>query len=257
LRRRILIAVVAVALAAVAIGAFLLWPRGTTEVTTQQALEDFRERSGSTDLATSDAATPDPGVYTYAADGREEVKLGPLPSESRPLPDTVTAVVVDSGDACFDWTLNLFAEHTEQTRYCTDPTLRLDAHTKHQKIGALSPTATMSCDPNALVAPDEDTTTLQCSLDLSGGPASISAKLTGTATAGSAETLTIGGVDTLTTPITVHYDVSGDLSGTWTETVWWSADHLPVRVDRQLDLSGPATFTETSHLELQSLEPAS
>lgn len=246
---------VVVALAAVAIGAFVLWPRGTTEISHQQAVDDFRERSGSTSPVSSDASTPAAGVYTYAADGREEVKLGPLPSENRPFPETVTAVVVDSGAACFDWTLNIFAEHTEQTRYCTDPTLRLDAHTKHQRIGALSPTATMTCDPNTLVAPDGVAAALQCSLNLSGGPASVSATLSGTATAGPAESLTIGGVEVATTPITVRYDVSGDLDGTWTETTWWSANHLPVRVERDLDLSGPATFSETSHLELRSLEP--
>ncbi len=51
--------------------------------------------------------------------------------------------------------------------------------------------------------------------------------------------------------------VTGDLTGTWDETTWWTDEHLPVRIERTLDLSGPATFSETSKLQLTSLTPAS
>lgn len=57
------------------------------------------------------------------------------------------------------------------------------------------------------------------------------------------------------TPITVEFLVSGDLSGASTETTWWSADHLPLRVERSLELQGLASFTEHSALELVTLEP--
>ena len=51
--------------------------------------------------------------------------------------------------------------------------------------------------------------------------------------------------------------MTGDLTGTWDETTWWTTEHLPVRIERTLDLSGPATFSETSKLQLISLTPAS
>src|SRR3546814_7588453 len=132
-------------------------------------------------------------VAAVADYGQEEVKLGPLPADARPLPATVTAVVVDTGDGCFELTVNLFAEHTEDTRYCVDPSgsLALDGHTKHQRIGALSPVATMSCDPGTLIEEGSDTLPLSCDLSLDGGPASIKATLAGTATHGATERLTI------------------------------------------------------------------
>lgn len=55
-------------------GAIVLWPRGTTEVSEQDAVEDFRARDAtSTTVALSSSrAGPEPGVYTYAAEGEEE-----------------------------------------------------------------------------------------------------------------------------------------------------------------------------------------
>lgn len=242
---------------------YAFWPRDTTEITHDDAVADFRAndtRADSSSAAAEDRSTPKPGVYTFSASGQEEVKLGPLPAETRPLPATVTAVAVPSGDGCFDWTVNLFAEHTEDTRWCTGDGLRLGSHVKHQKIGPVSPTATMQCDPN-LVRPkdaDDDTATgLTCTLGLSGGPASITATLTGTATTGATDVLSVGDERVSTVPVAIHYTVDGDLSGSWDETTWWSEAHLPVKVERSLQLTGLANFTETSSLVLTSLEPSS
>lgn len=254
---------VGIVVACLLIGAaVVLWPRGTTEVSEQDAVEDFRARDASSTTAapSSQRAVPEPGVYTYAAEGQEEVKLGPLPAETRPLPSTVTAVAVDVGEGCFDWTVNLFAEHTEDTRWCTEPVLRLDGHTKHQQIGALSPTATVACDPNEMpddTAGSAGSTELSCTLEMTGGPASITASLAGTATAGEPTTIDIDGAEVAVTPVNVNYAVTGDLTGTWDETTWWTTEHLPARIERTLDLSGPATFSETSKLQLTSLVPAS
>ncbi|MHB1139642.1 MAG: hypothetical protein ACYC2O_11860, partial [Microthrixaceae bacterium] len=219
---------------------------------------DARKAGARSTVPDDATGLPAVGVYTYAATGEEVVKLGPLPAETRPFPETVTAVVVAPSDApdCFDWTLNLFAEHVETTRWCdVGDQLRLDAHTKHQKIGVLSPTASMACDPNLLPSDGAAATSLSCRLELSGGPASIAATLDGPATAAATEDLTVGGETVRATPVTVQLNVTGDLSGAWTETTWWSEDHLPVRVERSLELAGLASFTEQSALELVSLEP--
>ena len=67
----------------------------------------------------------------------------------------------------------------------------------------------------------------------------------------------IDGAELAVTPVNVNYAASGDLKGTWDETTWWTDEHLPVRIERTLDLSGPATFSETSKLQLTSRTPAS
>lgn len=302
-----------ITLALMGIG-WVAWPRGTTEISHDDALEDFRsdyvagdsaDGSDAGTVATDDSsarpATPEPGVYTYTAEGGERVKLGPFPAEDRPLPASVSIVVsapragTDSDSStdettgatgntrCFDWTLNLFAEHTEATTWCIDDsgTLRMAAHTKHQSVGALSPTATVKCDPDVIIDPGTRESGLGCDLRLEGGPAAITAKMVGTATALPTERLTLGrsgAGDTNsnstpsnntdsnntdsnnteaieTTPLEITYTVSGDLSGTWSEKLWLSHDMLPVRIVRSLELRGPAAFTEHSTLELTQLSP--
>lgn len=262
MKRKILAAVAVVAVLLAAFGAWTFWPRGTNEVSEQDAVDDFRDRtttptSPETEDDPTTPAIPEPGVYTFAAEGSEDVKLGPLPAQTRPFPDQVTATVVDEGGGCFQLTLSFFEEHTEDTRYCaTEDGLTLVAHTKHQKIGALSPTGEMSCDPSVLLATGQDEQELTCTLDLTGAPVAISASLAGTATAGETEEVTIGTETVDVTPLTIVYDVSGDLSGTWTETLWLTESHLPVRIERTLDLSGPATFSEQSRLDLEDLTPS-
>lgn len=254
-----MIAIVVVGVVVVVGAVVALRPRGASEVSTAEALSDFRDRAATTTTAArpTDAAVPTDGVYTYRASGQEEVKLGPLPAENRTLPATVTAVVVDLGNGCFEWTVNLFAEHTEDTRYCVDDgRLVLDGHEKHQRVGPVSPTATMACDPGVLVDPDRATTDLACTLDLAGGPAKVSASFTGTATTAAVEEVTVGTEKVAATPLTISYDITGDVSGRWIEKLWLGADHLPLRIERDLDLDGPASFDEESSLELTDLTPS-
>lgn len=261
-RRSIATVLGSTALVVVGLGAFVLWPRGTTEITEKDAVAAYRESKRSTTASTADTqrSAPTPGVYTYAAEGREEVKLGPLPSQNRTLPTTVTAVAVDAGNGCFDWTVNLFAEHTEDTRWCTRPVLELDRHTKHQTVGALTPTFRMACDPGALLSTAtgraaDAPVPITCTLDVGGGPVSVNTTIDGTATSMGTESVDVGGTRVDATKIAVHFPVTGTVDGTWDETTWWGPDHLPVRVERVLDLAGPATFRETSTLQLTSLNP--
>lgn len=266
-RRRVaLLAAAAFGVVVIVVGgvaAWTFWPRGTNEVTEEEALDDFRERTvSSTTVATgTDEApgVPAPGVYTFTAEGSEEVKFGPLPAQTRPLPETITVVVIDRGDGCFEYTVNFFAEHTEDTAWCVgaDGELTLDGHTKHQRIGSLSPTANLTCDPAVLIAsgarPGESP--LACDLALSGTPISIGSTLTGTASLAAPEPLSIGGDEVDARPLTIDYDVTGDLSGSWTETIWLDENHLPLRIERDLSLSGPATFSEESRLDLVDRTP--
>lgn len=238
---------------------YLVWPRGSSEVTEDEALEDFRSRTASAEEpgAAGSSATPGPGVYTYDASGQEEVKLGVLPTEVRPYPDAVTVSIVGEGTDCFTATLNLLDQHTEDTTYCvTEGGLRMASHEKRQQIGALSPRATVSCDPDLLFGPDVNSTGLACDMTVDGGPAQLTAELTGTATS-EPMTLEVGDEAVEAVRIDLSYVAEGGLTGTWTERVWLAeADMLPLRIERDLDLSGLAEFTEESALRLTSTTPA-
>ncbi len=261
-RRRVLIAVAVVVAAVVGLGVYLLAPRGTSEISTDEAVDDFRSQgdggpTGGSDDSPEQDAVPAAGVYTFVASGEEVVKLGPLPAQTRPFPAEVTGVVLPGEQGCFEWTLNLFAEHVETTSYCVHgEELTLEHHTKQQQIGALSPTASMDCDPNTIPLTAGRSSDLDCHLTLSGGPASIAADLSGSASAGTAESVEVGGDEVTAVPVTIDFVVTGDLSGSWVETTWWGPDNLPVRVERSLDLQGPASFTENSRLDLLDLQPA-
>lgn len=234
------------------LGKTVLRPGGVE--TTNQLLDALRI-SGDDDEGL--IPVPAPGVYTYRASGAEEVELGPLPAQTRDLPDAVTAIVVDLDRRCWMITVNFFAEHTEDNRYCIarDGTVMDGGHTKRQRIGALAPTATMACDPAVVIDPERATVDLDCGLTLDGGPASISADLHGTATRMPTQILAVAGTEIEVTPLRIVYDVSGDLSGRWVETQWLTAEHLPVRIERDLALDGPVTFTEHSELDLSALAP--
>jgi hypothetical protein len=257
--RRVIVGLAVVAVVALGVGAFVAWPRGASPVTEDEALESFRAQTGGSATDTDPEAShlPAPGVYAMDSTGEEVVKLGVLPAETRTYPKTMSIVVVDSGPSCFTMTLNLLDQHTEDTTYCVGDTggLRIDSHVKHQKIGALSPTASMTCDPDQLVTPDGGAADPTCKLSLSGGPAQLSATLTGTTEVSDAS-IQVGSSDIDALVVDVTYQITGDLTGTWHEKIWFAADNwLPVRIERALDLNGLATFTERSTLQLTDTSP--
>lgn len=265
-RSRVLVTVASGAAVAIASAAFVLWPRNATELDEATALDDFRARSSSTvraDEQPTDASvslvdpTPVAGVYTYTAQGHEEVKLGPFPAERRRLPTTITGVVVAAPDGCFDFAINFFEQHTEETRYCVgdDGSVSIDRHEKHQQVGSIAPTGTMACDPRTIAAPHNVLLPLSCTLSMSGGPLTMNATLVGTATSSTPEPIEVGARTVEAIPVTISHGVSGDLSGSWVETLWFAENRLPVAIKRAVTLSGPATFTETSTLTLTDIAP--
>ncbi len=259
----------------VALSAFALWPRGADEITTADAVEGFRDSGPPVPADASGASSPvvpRAGVYEYRASGSEQVSFGPLPPEDRPLPPTVTVVVGeptegDDGSTCFEWTLNLFRQHTESTTWCTATgdatddadggrTLRLAEHTKHQTIGALSPVLRLTCDPDELLVPGRGESEIACGLTVEGGPIQVDSQITATAATAAPSRIDVGGEAVEGTPLTVDYQVSGALRGTWSESYLLDENLLPLRIERTLDLVGPAKLREDSILELTSLSPA-
>lgn len=276
MKRKLLIIGPIALVVVVGVVAFLAWPRGGTAVSEDEALENFRsDRSSTTagdgsgesdeappdgsDPADATASLPVPGVYSFATTGRESVKLGPLPAETRDYPATVpVTVTAGAEDGCFTVKVDLLAEHREDTTYCTteDGGLRLAGHEKRQVVGPMKPVATMTCHDDVLVDPNTDEGELSCSLTVDGGPAKLDATVAGTiATRSSA--IEVDGQSVDAVEVAIVNILSGDLSGSWTETIWMSTeDWLPLRIQRELDMAGLATFSESSDLTIQSLEPA-
>ena len=254
-RRRILVAALVLLLAVVGVVAWFVWPRSITPVSENTAVEDFREHTtGTTDLG---GAIPDVGVYTYAGTGDERIKFGPLPTQVRRIPATVTGIVVASGDRCFTLTVNYFVQHTEDTRYCVtgQGALRIDQQVKHQDVASFSVTSTMTCDPSVLLPDSPGDAPLDCHLTLTGAPADISMDLVGHARRGPDRSVRIGTRTVTIAPVTMTLDITGSLTGHWIETTWFTPRHLPARIDRDFALTGPATFSERSTLTLRELTP--
>jgi len=69
-------------------------------------------------------------------------------------------------------------------------------------------------------------------------------------------TVDIAGQVVEATLVELTFNVSGSLSGTWVEKLWLANDtRLPVQMERELDLSGPATLKESNKLVLTDLTP--
>ncbi len=90
---------------------------------------------------------------------------------------------------------------------------------------------------------------------VAGGPVELTAGVAG-ATQVSEATVDVGGPAVDAVVLDTTYEVSGDLTGTWHEKVWFAVDDwLPLRIERALDLDGLATFTERSALVLADPDP--
>lgn len=241
--------------------AYFTWPRKATPLTEAKAVSKFRKHQASSSTQPRAALlVPDPGVYRYGSSGAESVKLGPLPSEDRTYPSVMTVEIRHANrdsDSCFTSTINMLTQHTEETTYCVDSrgTLRLAGHTKHQTAGAMHPVATMTCDPAIVREAAKATSSLECDLVLSGGPAKFRSTLHAT-TRSEDSSVRINGEDHRAIAVDVRYEITGDLTGHWNERTWFATENwLPLRIERDLELRGLATFNETSNMQLLDLTP--
>ncbi len=263
MNRRLLVglAVLLVILAGVVV--FIARPRGADPISEEDAVEAFREdgASDSEDGGGADDGVPAVGVYSYGSEGREVVKLGPLPAEERPYAEVTTAqVTVVQGDpGCFAFTLNLLEQHTEDSTWCRTEAggVSFDSHAKHQSVAQFDPTVNISCDPAVIWEPGTESLPLECELSLDGGPMAVTSDLVGTARAGAPTSSDVGGATVEVVPVDVHFDLEGSVSGTWDERLWLEVETaLPVRIERSFQLEGFAQFDEASELVLRSLEPS-
>jgi hypothetical protein len=262
--RKVLIGVAVAILAVVALGAWLVWPRGSTPVTLEEARADLEARreadARAAEAAEAAAGSPTTGVYAYAAEGIQNVQFGSLTDEDRVIPDTVN-VAIDADEAgCFELTLNLVDQHIERTRLCTDAdgVVTMERHRKEMEVGALSPTIDMTCDP-AVIVDDRTPGTrrdLACVMDVSVAVVDTTGEATGVAVVGEVEDVVVGEETRSALPVEMTYTMDGGMAGSWTQHYWLDqATMLPLRIERMMDLSGPASISEMSVLQLTDLEP--
>jgi hypothetical protein len=83
----------------------------------------------------------------------------------------------------------------------------------------------------------------------------LTIRLEGTATSEPGGRITVDGQAVETTHLRIDLTGSGDLAGHSIEDWWVTADGLPVRIERDIDLDGPGHFVEKSTLTLHTLEP--
>ena len=114
----------------------------------------------------------------------------------------------------------------------------------------------MTGDPAVLVDPKNDSVPIDCKLALDGGPKQLNATLEGTSASNRSAAVTVDGTPVDATEVTIDFKVTGDLTGTWREQVWFShTDALPLRITRDLHLDGLAAFTEKRDSTLAGLDP--
>jgi hypothetical protein len=252
-RRWLLIGGLAVVALVAGAAAFLYWPRPPTPITEEEALRDFRDRTDGS-VAT---AGPPPGVYSYDAEGTEDISIGPIPLPTRDIPEVVTIIVQPATDGCYRSTLNLMSEHTETTTWCLGAgrTRAFQRQEKQEQVPGFHVTAVTDCDPATVMAPDTTTTEVRCTLHMDVSGLSLTVDLSGTATVEPGGDVEVGGTTVATRRLVLAMDATGDLSGHWREEHWLTDDLLPVRLVRDVVLRGPGDFDEQSTLTLRSLRP--
>jgi len=223
--------------------------------------QDPEQTQGGENVPGAGRLRPAPGVYSFSATGFERVALGPA-ADTRPYSGNVTATVRSDGE-CWTFQHDLFVEHTETTRYCagSDGTLRATSHTKTQRVAVVTAQATLSCTPDILLTigggsgPPRQTA---CDMRTTTPLFTASIRQSGTVVDLGEEPVTVGGAAVAAHHVRIRRDVSGDMAGHWHEDIWFSStDFTIVRIERDAEMRGPATFTEKSAFVLNSMSPRS
>jgi hypothetical protein len=252
--KRILLIVTAIAGALVLVaGGAGFWivqqSQSSEALTADAALNTFSEEDdGTRDVA----GAPAPGVYVYDAVGKETGGGGPLsatrdlPLEAQMIvwqrPGGYTARVVYSGDHLEEADYVIGDEGTAQTR----------TRTRLSILGTTSDDET-PVEPAALWIPTELKVgdAWDAAYESQGYSTSHSSTVTGT------EKVDVGGAPVQTFVIERTTTYTGDLTGAWTDTYWWSTDlSLPVKHSVTGESKeGIGTFSQDSTITLRAAEP--
>ena len=271
-RRPAVVVPVCLVVVAAGVGAALFlraWnERGADEASVDRSVEGFREDQAGDGSA--GLLQPAAGVYTYAAQGTEQLSLlGTTQAWGDRLPATVTTGEGPAGtEGCWTIRFEFSTNHTQATTYCPDDrVLEEVAGSTSQTFDFVATQVTdvteFRCDPPGelvrLDAEAGDTWDQSCQgRSPERGTAVTSA---GTNTFLGVEPVEVGDetVDAL------HYRVdrtlSGDQDGTESTQYWFHPrTALPLRAVRAITVASPSplgdiTYTEEGRYRLTSLTP--
>lgn len=265
-RRWPVVSAVVVLVLAVLVGGLVLVARGRTAA--PPSVDDAIARQGgggTTAVVPAGPARPAPGVYTATGQGTEKLSLAPAAKAQGP---TLPVAVTLDGDACYVVRVDQNTDHWQTWRYCrqADGTLVEAGGQTFQRtdivVVQIDNTSTFTCDPPSPVlvagAPVGSTVDQRCTGTssaqageaISAGPQTVVAD----------EDLVIGGATVRTRHVHQERALSGAQRGTERADTWWTADGMPVRNERRVEVASPSpigdvTYAEEGRWQLDSVTP--
>ena len=235
------------------------------------ALEAFRGTGCATPVAAGNVGgvvaaagfgPPAPGVYSYEATGRFELRAPVFGSERRELSGTVPATVLVDG-ARWSWAVQFLEQRVETAEFLAGPGRRLEAprlvtDDVHFRIAVR---ATMRCEPGVMVPEDAAVGAsweLPC-VSHTDALMGTTHEMPTTATLVGLELVQVG--DERVPAYRVRQETrvggsGGDQAGGLTRETWFAADDgLPLRVVYESRTGGMADNLEEYTLELTSRTP--
>lgn len=257
----------AVIVVAVGVVAVLFAMREEPEArSVDDALEDFRSEDEDSGATADAAATPAPGVYELAGEGREAISFPPVEqADGATMPMTVTAA--DESD-CYSVRIDYNEAHWQDWNLCRDGDRIMEhgGHTYQQwDLGAaqVENLSTFVCDPPILFLDfDKDAGHAEQRSCAGTNDAVEGTTITsGIDTHVGRVTLTVGDEELEAIHITQDHEISGAQSGTNRNEYWFRAsDGLPLRGIRSSNIDsdspvGTVTYTEDGTWDLVSTTP--
>lgn len=265
--RRLVVIVALVALAG-GVGVFAaLWAnRGAEEVSTQDAIERYRQEEGG-GAETAGFLRPASGVYTYEASGTERLSLLDTSQQWGP---TMPATVTREPNDCWSIRIDFNTNHWQEKRYCPSEDLLLDVGGRSYQsfdlvATTIGDTTEFTCDPPGEVIRVNAEPGESWNLSCDGRSESRGTEVTsaGTTTFVGIEQLTIGGEEVAALHYREQRELSGDQTGTNDTDEWFAVtDGLLLRSTHDARVSSPSpigdvVFTEEGEFQLTSLTPRS
>jgi hypothetical protein len=243
-----------------AVGALLLLAGGvgfwivvqtkkTDPVTIADAVVEFQNADDGTREV---PGAPQPGVYTYDVEGAEAGGAGSV-KVSRDLPLQAQMIVWQQAGG-YETRLDYSGDHVEGARYVVgdDGIAQTWSRSKLSLLGTTSDDE-IEVDPAALWIPEDlsEGATWEASYEADGFSTAHTSRVTGS------EPVRVGAEEFDAVVIERTTTYSGDVSGEWTDTYWWSPElRLPVRISVEGESKqGIGVFSQTATLTLSSAEP--
>lgn len=247
--RKFLIAIIVVAAAAIG-GAiwFLSAAKKQTTATVASVVDEFRKAKGP---ESTNPTQPKQGVYSYSVTGKEVISRTGVDID-RTLPTTAPTLVYNLPDGGFEMKTEFSKEHVEISRYKVEPDgTHLTFAITTIALGPLEVKKDRAWTPTLLRFPKDAKPGTSTTGDFTAGDL----KLKVVTTILPPEPVKVGGTDVPATVVEFKQDVTGEYTGSRTETFWWGKDGTLLRYTHDSDLKGPTNLAFKADQTLTSLTP--